>query len=84
MIFNPSIANTHWTDALKIVSESMLVQCTKSKAQRSQFFNTTYIRHSEHGVFNRPYRVKQLALKLSQCDRISNRFIRYVPFIKTT
>ena len=25
IIFNSSIANTHWTDALKIVSESMLV-----------------------------------------------------------
>ena len=33
IIFNPSIANTHWTDTVEIVSESMLVHCIKFKAQ---------------------------------------------------
>ena len=53
IIFNLSSANTYWTDVLKIVSESMLVQCTTSKGQHSQFFNTTYIRKYEHGFLYR-------------------------------
>ena len=44
----------------------MLVQCTKFKAQHSQFFSTTHIRHSAHGVFDRPY------------GFISKLFVKYV------
>ena len=56
IIFNSSIASKHWADTLIIVSESMLVQCTKFKAKLSQLFDTTNIDHSEQGVLNRFYR----------------------------
>ena len=61
----------------------MLAQCTKFKAKLSQFFNTTDIEYPEQGVFNRSYSGNQLTLELSQSSRVSNSFIKQVPFMKS-
>ena len=40
IIFNSNISSTHWTNTLRIVSESMLVQNIKLKPKHKQYFNT--------------------------------------------
>lgn len=83
IIFNSSIASTHRTNTLKIVSESKLIQGTKFKLKHSQFYNTTNVEYSEQGGFNRSYIGNQLTLELSQSSRISDSFIKQVPFMNS-
>lgn len=82
IIFNSSIASTHRTNTLKIVSESKLIQGTKFKLKHSQFYNTTNVEYSEQGV-SRSYRGNKLSIELSQSSRISDSFIKQVAFMNS-
>ena len=52
IFFNSIIASTHWTDRTKIMSESMLIPCTKFKVKNRKFFNTADTKHSKQGVLH--------------------------------